>query len=409
MSGSDKQTTELPETETSYFWTICKYTATGMAGAAVAAAGAAHGAYNIGKQLYSFAAIRDKEIEEKKARLRAQGIEYQQLLDEAKNDGELELLSIGTVNVAALLRGGSVELPADIQVAYEAAYPNMAAEISLTDWAAGKSQDEVSGVVNGIKGKLFEMRYVDALNNSLLPDGYTAELALSATQPGWDIAISGPYGDVVKVLQAKATDSAGYVKSALERYPDIDVVTTDEVFDKIVMHGAAEQSGDVMNSGISDAALEASVADAVQGGDMAPSADIIDMPLPLLSLAIIAFTEYQKPDKSAIRKWFSFGSRSMKTWSSLLVGSTAVALLGGGLPVAIIASLGTNYFLSKGEQKRLVIERLDGSMRRNEQRLNQLRDDIARARRKPPLTRAFRWLKTLWGGITGASTDKQSN
>lgn len=66
---------------------------------------------------------------------------------------------------------------------------------------------ELTGIVNGIKGKLFELRYVDYLNDGHIPDGYQAILAESATNPGWDIAVLGADDSVAEEIQLKATDS----------------------------------------------------------------------------------------------------------------------------------------------------------------------------------------------------------
>ena len=52
---------------------------------------------------------------------------------------------------------------------------------------------------------------------------------MDPSQPGWDIQILNADGTVDQVLQAKATESVSYVKEALEKYPDIEIVTTEEV------------------------------------------------------------------------------------------------------------------------------------------------------------------------------------
>ena len=57
-------------------------------------------------------------------------------------------------------------------------------------WCASTAR-ELVGFVSGVKGKLFELQYVDYLNDGHLPDGFRAELAGNPTNPGWDIAIIG--------------------------------------------------------------------------------------------------------------------------------------------------------------------------------------------------------------------------
>ncbi len=79
--------------------------------------------------------------------------------------------------------------------------------------------------------------------------GFHAELAMSSNQPGWDIAIVDAYGQIADALQLKATESAEYISHALERYPYIDVVTTEEVYSHATMGDIVEH---VINSGNSN-------------------------------------------------------------------------------------------------------------------------------------------------------------
>jgi hypothetical protein len=98
---------------------------------------------------------------------------------------------------------------------------------------------ELMGIANAAKGKYFEYLVVDQLNagatvgDVTLPEGYHAELADSMTQPGWDIRITDTNGQTVDFLQLKATENIGYIHATLERYPDIAILTTDEVAEGI--------------------------------------------------------------------------------------------------------------------------------------------------------------------------------
>ncbi len=99
---------------------------------------------------------------------------------------------------------------------------------------------------------MFELSYAEYLNDGHLPEGFHAELASSANQPGWDIAIVDEEGQIAEALQLKAAESADYISHALERYPYIDVVTTEEVYSHATMGDMAEH---VINSGISNEEL----------------------------------------------------------------------------------------------------------------------------------------------------------
>ena len=121
-------------------------------------------------------------------------------------------------------------------------------------------------------------------------------MAPSATQPGWDIQITDADGQVSDLLQAKATESAAYVKEALERYPDIDVTTTTEVHAQLTALSLAEN---VHGSGISEAALQAKVEAAANGGSVF---DVSDLVPSSIGLAVIAMSVFMRKDASLREK-----------------------------------------------------------------------------------------------------------
>ena len=62
----------------------------------------------------------------------------------------------------------------------------------------------------------------------LLP-GQIASIAGSPTQAGWDLQISDRDGELLERIQLKATEDMGYIKDALERYPDIRIAAPAEI------------------------------------------------------------------------------------------------------------------------------------------------------------------------------------
>lgn len=150
--------------------------------------------------------------------------------------------------------------------------------------------DQLKGALNAAKGKYFEYTVIERLNNGervgdvILPEGYQAVMAGSLTQPGWDIKIISPDNSVSEYLQMKATDSISYVRSALEKYPDIRIVATDEVANSLT------EEDMVLDSDISDQWLT----DAVDA-TISHQESFLDLFLesfsPVMSLAVIAGTE----------------------------------------------------------------------------------------------------------------------
>lgn len=206
-----------------------------------------------------------------------------------------------------------------MEEAFRLAYPNVDL-LSLAD----RSPAEVEGFLSAWKGKYFEVLVRDDLNagewvgDIHLDSGQTAVLAESATQPGWDLQILDPDGSLAHELQLKATQSLGYVKNALERYPDIDVLTTDEVLDA---------SGDgvqgIFASGFSDSALEDTIHAPMEALLDSPLEELVETVLPGLPFVLIAAGEGRKVLMG--RKTFDVAMqdglyRAAKTGSAIGIG-----------------------------------------------------------------------------------------
>ncbi len=137
--------------------------------------------------------------------------------------------------VTALANTGSIDianLDAQVREAFELAYPNVPVE-TLVD----ASPEHLAGYINAWKGKLFEVQVRDQLNASEMVGGIRlglgqhAELAASATQPGWDLQILNDDGTIANLAQMKATESISYVREAIERYPDVHIISTTDLAD----------------------------------------------------------------------------------------------------------------------------------------------------------------------------------
>ena len=109
--------------------------------------------------------------------------------------------------------------------------------------------ESISGYVSNIKGILFELEYVEKLER----EGIHAEMFEATNHPLTDIAIFED-GEIVNELQLKATESVSYINATLNENPDIVIVATSEVAQKI-------GSDMVIDSGIEEAALESVISD----------------------------------------------------------------------------------------------------------------------------------------------------
>lgn len=232
-----------------------------------------------------------------------------------------------------------------MEEAFRLAYPNV-------DFAslADRSPPEVEGFLSAWKGKYFEVVVRDELNagewvgDIHLGTGQTAVLAESATQPGWDLQILDPDGSVADQLQLKATQSLGYVKQALERYPDIQVLTTDEVL---------EAGGDTVHgifaSGLSDSALEDTLRAPMEALLDSPLEELVETVLPGLPFVLIAVGEGRKVLMG--RKSFQLAMedgfyRAVKTGAAIGIGALVVLLDGGmlSIPASFLTRMGFDRY-----------------------------------------------------------------
>jgi hypothetical protein len=262
----------------------------------------------------------------------------------------LDRVVVGGITLSAAINTPS-SVPADVEQAFAAAYPGLAITESFGEAAARMSPEELAGLVSGVKGKLFELQFVDYLNSGALPDGYLASTAPSATQAGWDIRITDDQGQVAEVLQAKATESVGYVREALERYPGIDVTTTSEVYAQLSAIGAAEG---VRDSGISEATLEQIVSSAAGDGAGLDAADLLPS---VVGLAVIGLSIFLDPSISPQDRARAFGERGARAGTASLAGYGAL-LLTQTWWLALAGGVGMHWLAGKGRMQRQQLEYL---------------------------------------------------
>ena len=126
----------------------------------------------------------------------------------------------------------------------------------IADYFTDVEAKSVLGHVSNIKGILFEQEYMD----TLAEQGISAQLFESTNPPLTDISILDPDGSINEI-QLKATDSSSYINATVTDNPDIDVVTTSEVFGNIDHEGVIDSG--ISNSDLGDAVVETLFEDAV--------------------------------------------------------------------------------------------------------------------------------------------------
>ena len=223
------------------------------------------------------------------------------LAAEYRRRDEREVLELGALaaDVSAddvLNLGLEPESNPQLVEAFGMQYPNVPIE-SLR----GASEQRLTGLAQGVKGKYFEVLARDRLNDGesvgelSLEPGQVARLAESPTQQGWDVEIVNQDGTLDEALQLKATESMSYVKTALDENPDIRVVVPSELEDE------AADSAQLISTDISNASLKNEVGD--QLGELSESGlenaldeagELAFDSIPGISLLIIGATEGRK-------------------------------------------------------------------------------------------------------------------
>jgi len=226
-----------------------------------------------------------------------------------------------------------------MEEAFHLSYPNQ--EIgSLSSY----DTEQLQGIINSWKGKYFEVTVRDQLNqgdwvgNLHLENGQQAILAEDPTQMGWDLQILNTDGTIVQELQLKATESLSYVKEALEKYPNIEILTTEEISDELTKS--------VLSSNISENQLEDSIISPMLDLLDSPLENLLEFVLPGLPFIIIATSEGRRIITG--RKSLELGTRdilerSVKTSVAIGVGTLAFILTGMGLvsiPASILTRIG---------------------------------------------------------------------
>jgi len=231
--------------------------------------------------------------------------------------------------------------------AFNLAYPNQS--LSLLSQLP---PSEITGYLNGWKGKYFEVLVRDELNRGHwvgdvhLASGQEAHLAALTNQPGWDLTITDTHGAVIQELQLKATNSLSYVKEALVRYPDIQVLTTDDIFDASG-YVSTTFSESLLSSHISNEDLTDQITAPVEGLlNVTPLDDLLDF-VPVLPFLVVALDEGRMVlmgRKTLAMALASGSERFVANGAGLAVGG-AFALMDGGvfsLPAIFIVKTGVN-------------------------------------------------------------------
>lgn len=101
--------------------------------------------------------------------------------------------------------------------------------------------EQISGVTNLIKGKLFERLVANAENTD--DDNWHANLHEDESNPGSDMILFNDESGESLEISLKATMSKAYIEDSLLKYPDIPIMTTEEISQKFADDDMISGSG----------------------------------------------------------------------------------------------------------------------------------------------------------------------
>ena len=156
------------------------------------------------------------------------------LISLAKKGGEGSLTTDESIVLAALRRSAKKFEDASLE--------------EIGEIVGSYNEDQIPGLVNNVKGILFELEFVEIENYD--GDSIFAYQFEQTNYPTYDVQLVNEETGEVAEIQLKATSSSSYVKSWMDEHGD-NIVVTDEVAQELGLEGV----------GISNQELEVRVED----------------------------------------------------------------------------------------------------------------------------------------------------
>ena len=159
------------------------------------------------------------------------------LISLAKKGGEGSLTTDESIVLAALRRSAKKFEDASLE--------------EIGEIVGSYNEDQIPGLVNNVKGILFELEFVEIENYD--GDSIFAYQFEQTNYPTYDVQLVNEETGEIAEIQLKATNSSSYVKSWMDDHGD-NIVVTDEVAQELGLEGV----------GISNQELEVRVEDFIE-------------------------------------------------------------------------------------------------------------------------------------------------
>jgi uncharacterized protein YdbL (DUF1318 family) len=164
------------------------------------------------------------------------------------------------------------------------------------------------------------------------------------TQPGWDIRIVDAHGQTDKYLQLKATESTSYIHHALDTYPDITILTTQEAAQQLPNNSM------VLDSNISEKDIDAAVGEQMTDANDGFLDNFWNSFNPIIPLMLIAGTQGYRiaiGKQTVLSAAEVAKARAARSLSAAAVGAFVKSMGGGWL--SIPAALLTHWVFDRSQ------------------------------------------------------------
>ena len=221
----------------------------------------------------------------------------------------------------------------DIENAHKIAFPNH--DISFSEHVSSLDTiEQKMGVISGVKGKLFEIKVKDHLDNEFASQGLNVELAENVNQKGWDLVVKDQSNEPINYFQVKCSDNIDYITSSIEKYPEFIHIVPEDVYK------SSNTLIDNQNIQAAPYTLEDLDNSVENAHNFVGSIGELFVP-PVVTLGIIIISEFtQKPDINRAAKRISISG------SAAGIGSVA-SIMTNTWWIGALMGLGVRHYLNK--------------------------------------------------------------
>ncbi|MCA8833868.1 MAG: hypothetical protein K8953_02180 [Proteobacteria bacterium] len=190
---------------------------------------------------------------------------------------------------------------------------------STQNYLSGLSDEQITGVVSGVKGILHEMEFVKIENTD--GDSIAAAMFPETNHQGFDVVMSDAGTGESWELQLKTTDNQDYVQEWMSDYPDGEILVSQEIADELGLQSSGFSNEDLT------VRVEDFVDELVSGG---VASGLLNL-FPTLALVSVAFVWVELYER------YRAGDISKEDFVAIIVKATGVKVAKIALIMGLMA------------------------------------------------------------------------